>query len=45
VALVRHAVRLGPLASLLHDVSEGGLAVALAGRSGQRATLDLDDDP
>jgi phosphoribosylformylglycinamidine synthase II len=48
VALVRHAARLAPRASLLHDVAEGGLAVALAEAAlwcGVGATLDLDEDP
>ena len=48
VALIRHTSRLAPLASLVHDVSDGGLAVALAEAalwSGAGATLELDDDP
>jgi phosphoribosylformylglycinamidine synthase len=48
VALVRHTCRIAPVASLLHDVSDGGLAVALAEAalwSGSGATLDLDEDP
>ncbi len=48
VALVRHVARIAPLASLVHDVSEGGLAVALAEAalwSGIGAALELDDDP
>jgi phosphoribosylformylglycinamidine synthase subunit PurL len=48
VALVRWAAELAPHATLLHDVSEGGLAVALAETalwSGVGATLALDDDP
>jgi phosphoribosylformylglycinamidine synthase II len=48
IALVRFATRVAPRASLLHDVAEGGLAVALAEAalwSGVGASLDLDDDP
>jgi phosphoribosylformylglycinamidine synthase len=48
VALVRHTARIAPLASLAHDVSDGGLAVALAEAalwSGVGAALELDDDP
>jgi phosphoribosylformylglycinamidine (FGAM) synthase-like enzyme len=48
VALVHETTRLGRRASLVHDVSEGGLAVALAEAalwSGLGAELDLDDDP
>ena len=48
VALVRHAARVAGHASLVHDVSEGGLAVALAEAalwSGVGAALELDDDP
>ena len=48
VALVRYASRAAPRASLVHDVAEGGLAVALAEAalwSGVGAELELDDDP
>jgi phosphoribosylformylglycinamidine synthase len=48
VALVRFATRTAPRASLVHDIAEGGLAVALAEAalwSGVGASLDLDDDP
>jgi len=48
VELVRHAARVAPVASLVHDVAEGGLAVALAEAalwSGVGASLELDDDP
>ena len=48
VALVRHAARVAGSASLVHDVSEGGLAVALAEAalwSGVGAALELEDDP
>jgi len=48
VALVRHACATAPRASLVHDVSEGGLAVALAEAalwSGVGVSLELDDDP
>jgi phosphoribosylformylglycinamidine synthase len=48
VALVRHATRVAQHASLVHDVAEGGLAVALAEAalwSGVGATLEVDDDP
>jgi len=48
VELVRYAARVAPAASLVHDVAEGGLAVALAEAalwSGVGAALDLDDDP
>ena len=48
VALLEHARRLAPVASLLHDVSDGGLAIALAEAalwSGVGAVLELDDDP
>jgi phosphoribosylformylglycinamidine synthase len=48
VALVRHAARVAPLASLAHDVSDGGLAVALVEAalwSGIGATLELDEEP
>jgi phosphoribosylformylglycinamidine (FGAM) synthase-like enzyme len=47
VALVRHTERCAETASLVHDVSDGGLAVALAEAalwSGVGAELDLDDD-
>jgi phosphoribosylformylglycinamidine synthase len=47
VALVRYATRIAPRATLVHDVAEGGLAVALAEAalwSGAGASLDLDDD-
>jgi phosphoribosylformylglycinamidine synthase len=47
VALVRHANALAPLASLLHDVSEGGLAIALVEAalwSGVGAALDVGED-
>ncbi|MGZ8687550.1 MAG: AIR synthase related protein, partial [Gaiellaceae bacterium] len=46
-ALVRLVVRLAPRCSLAHDVSDGGLAVALAEaaiHSGVGARLDLPDD-
>jgi phosphoribosylformylglycinamidine synthase len=48
VALVGRAVQAGRHASLVHDVAEGGLAVALAEAalwSGVGASLELDDDP
>jgi phosphoribosylformylglycinamidine synthase len=48
VALVRWTTAVAPRATLVHDVAEGGLAVALAEAalwSGLGATLDLDDDP
>ena len=48
VALVRYATRAGRHASLVHDVAEGGLAVALAEAalwSGVGAELELDEDP
>jgi phosphoribosylformylglycinamidine synthase subunit PurL len=48
VDLVRLATRIAPRASLVHDVAEGGLAVALAEAalwSGIGASLELDDDP
>jgi phosphoribosylformylglycinamidine synthase len=48
VALVRHASRVAPWASLVHDAAEGGLAVALAEAalwSGLGARLELDEDP
>jgi phosphoribosylformylglycinamidine synthase len=48
VALVRWAARVAGRASLVHDVSEGGLAVALAEAalwSGLGAALELDEDP
>ena len=48
VELVRHATRAARHATLVHDVAEGGLAVALAEAalwSGVGAELDLDDDP
>ena len=48
VALVRWASRVAGRATLVHDVSEGGLAVALAEAalwSGLGASLALDDDP
>jgi len=47
VELVRYATRAARHASLVHDVAEGGLAVALAEAalwSGSGARLDLDDD-
>ncbi len=47
-ALVRHAVGAARHASLVHDVAEGGLAVALAEAalwSGLGAALELEDDP
>jgi phosphoribosylformylglycinamidine synthase len=47
VALVRYAARIAPVATLAHDVSGGGLAVALAKAalwSGVGATLELDED-
>jgi phosphoribosylformylglycinamidine synthase II len=46
-ALVRYAALVAPRASLVHDVSEGGLAVALAEAalwSGVGASLELDGD-
>ncbi len=45
--LVRHLTAIAPRASLVHDVSEGGLAVCLAEmaiHSGLGARLDLADD-
>ena len=48
VALVRHASRVAPWASLVHDAAEGGLAIALAEAalwSGLGAELELDEDP
>ena len=48
VALIRWAAGIASRATLVHDVSEGGLAVALAEAalwSGIGATLSLDDDP
>ena len=48
VALVAWTTRVARSATLAHDVSEGGLAVALAEAalwSGVGASLDLDDDP
>ncbi len=48
VALVRWATRIAGHATLVHDVSEGGLAVALAEAalwSALGAALELDDDP
>jgi phosphoribosylformylglycinamidine synthase len=48
VALVRWTTGIAPRATLVHDVSEGGLAVALAEAalwSGLGATLELEDDP
>jgi phosphoribosylformylglycinamidine synthase II len=48
VALVRWATQVARHATLVHDVSEGGLAVALAVAalwSGTGAVLALDDDP
>jgi phosphoribosylformylglycinamidine synthase len=48
VDLVRHATRAAKVASLVHDVAEGGLAVAHAEAalwSGVGALLELDDDP
>jgi phosphoribosylformylglycinamidine synthase II len=48
VALVRWATRVAGHATLAHDVSDGGLAVALAEAalwSGLGASLALDDDP
>ena len=48
VELVRYATRAGRHASLVHDVAEGGLAVALAEAalwSGVGAELELDEDP
>jgi phosphoribosylformylglycinamidine synthase II len=48
VELVRHATRAAQQASLVHDVADGGLAVALAEAalwSGVGATLELDEDP
>ena len=47
-ALVRHATGAARHASLVHDVAEGGLAVAVAEAalwSGFGAELDLGDDP
>ncbi len=47
-ALVGLATAVAPRASLVHDVSEGGLAIALAEAalwSGVGASLELDDDP
>jgi phosphoribosylformylglycinamidine synthase len=47
-ALVEFLWRAAPLCSLVHDVSEGGLAVALAEaaiHSGSGAELELPDDP
>jgi phosphoribosylformylglycinamidine (FGAM) synthase-like enzyme len=47
VALVRYATGIATRASLVHDVAEGGLAVALAEAalwSGLGASLELDDD-
>jgi phosphoribosylformylglycinamidine synthase len=47
-ALVRHTTRAGQHASLVHDVAEGGLVVALAEAalwSGVGAELELGDDP
>ncbi len=47
-ALVAHLWRAAPRSTLVHDVAEGGLAVALAEaaiHSGLGATLDLPDDP
>jgi phosphoribosylformylglycinamidine synthase subunit PurL len=47
-ALVDWAAGIAPRASLVHDVAEGGLAVALAEAalsSGVGASLELDDDP
>ena len=48
VALVRYAARIAPVATLAHDVSGGGLAVALAKAalwSSLGAKLELDEDP
>jgi phosphoribosylformylglycinamidine (FGAM) synthase-like enzyme len=48
VALVRYTTRVARVASLVHDVAEGGLAVALAEAalwSGVGASVELDDDP
>ena len=48
VALVRWTTAVAQRASLVHDVAEGGLAVALAEAglwSGVGADLDVDDDP
>ena len=48
VELVWETTRLARRASLVHDVSEGGLAVALAKAalwSGRGAVVDIDDDP
>ena len=48
IALIRHAVRVAPRATLVHDAAEGGLAIALAEAalwSGLGAALDLDDEP
>ncbi len=48
IALIRHASRVAPRATLVHDAAEGGLAIALAEAalwSGLGATLDLDDEP
>jgi phosphoribosylformylglycinamidine synthase subunit PurL len=47
VDLVRYATAVAPRATLVHDVAEGGLAVALAEAalwSGVGVELDLDDD-
>jgi phosphoribosylformylglycinamidine synthase subunit PurL len=47
-ALVDWAARIAPRATLVHDVAEGGLAVALAEAalwSGVGASLELDQDP
>jgi phosphoribosylformylglycinamidine synthase len=47
-ALVQLLWRTAPRSSLVHDVAEGGLAVALAEmaiHSGRGAALDLEDDP
>jgi phosphoribosylformylglycinamidine synthase len=48
VGLIRWAAGMASRATLVHDASEGGLAVALAEAalwSGMGATLSLDDDP
>ena len=48
IALIHHATRVAPRATLVHDAAEGGLATALAEAalwSGLGATLDLDDEP
>ena len=48
VELVWHAARVAQHASLVHDVAEGGLGIALAEAalwSGVGATLEFDDDP